>query len=82
MWEYNLSSKENKLLVNSQDLFSGPEILSDEEKARRERQRVYGFGIMEYKFSNDGSALLFPLNGDIYYYNLANKNAKTFNRNG
>ncbi len=31
---------------------------------------------MEYKFSNDGSALLFPLNGDIYYYNLANKNAK------
>ncbi len=76
LWEYNLSSKENKLLVNSQDLFSGPEILSDEEKARRERQRVYGFGIMEYKFSNDGSALLFPLNGDIYYYNLANKNAK------
>jgi dipeptidyl-peptidase-4 len=76
LWEYNLESKENKLLVDSQDLFSGTEVLSDEEKARRERQRIYGFGIMEYKFSNDGSALLFPLNGDIYYYNLANKTAK------
>lgn len=76
LWEYNLESKENKLLVDSQDLFSGTEVLSDEEKARRERQHVYGFGIMEYKFSSDGSALLFPLNGDIYYYNLANKTAK------
>lgn len=73
LWEYNLKSKENMLLVDSQDLFSGTETLSDEEKARRERQRIYGFGIMEYKFSNDGSALLFPLNGDIYYYHLASK---------
>ena len=52
LWEYNLQSKENKLLVDSQALFSGTEILSNEEKARRERQRIYGFGIMEYKFSN------------------------------
>lgn len=76
LWEYNLASKENKLLVDSQELFSGTETLSDEEKARRERQRIYGFGIMEYKFSNDGSALLFPLNGDIYFYDLATKSAK------
>lgn len=76
LWEYNLASKENKLLVDSQALFSGTEELSNEEKARRERQRIYGFGIMEYKFSNDGTALLFPLNGDIYYYHLATKTAK------
>ncbi|WP_442871851.1 S9 family peptidase [Colwellia sp. 75C3] len=76
LWEYNLASKENKLLVDSQSLFSGPESLSDEEKARRERQRIYGVGIMEYQFSQDGSALLFPLNGDIYYYHLATKTAK------
>jgi len=76
LWEYNLKSKENKLLVDSQELFSGTEVLSDEEKARRERQRVYGFGIMEYTFSSDGNALLFPLNGDVYYYHLASKTAK------
>jgi dipeptidyl-peptidase-4 len=76
LWEYNLTSQEHKLLVDSQDIFSGTEKLSDEEKARRERQRIYGVGIMEYQFSSDGSALLFPLNGDIYYYQLANKKAK------
>ncbi|WDE06405.1 S9 family peptidase [Thalassomonas viridans] len=76
LWEYNLASKENKLLVDSQELFSGKEVLSDEEKARRERQRIYGQGIMEYKFSKDGTALLFPLNGDIYYYDLASKTSK------
>jgi len=76
LWEYNFKSQENKLLVDSQMLFSGPEVLSDEEKARRERQRTYGFGIMEYQFSNDGSALLFPLNGDIYYYNLSTNLSK------
>ena len=76
LWEYNLASKEHRLLVDSAALFSGTETLSDEEKARRERQRVYGFGIIEYTFANNGNALLFPLNGDIYYYNLADKKAK------
>jgi dipeptidyl-peptidase 4 len=76
LWEYNLASKENKLLVDSDDIFSGQENLSDEEKARRERMRVYGSGIMEYVFSDDGKALLFPVNGDIYYYHLENKSAK------
>ncbi|MGL1959133.1 MAG: S9 family peptidase [Colwellia sp.] len=76
LWEYNLKSKKNQLLVDSQALFSGTEALSDEEKARRERQRIYGFGIMEYQFSDDGSALLFPLNGDVYYYHLNTKSAK------
>ena len=76
LWEYNLDTKQHKLLVDSQILFSGQENLSDEEKARRERQRMYGVGIMEYQFSRNGSALLFPLNGDIYYYHLATKLAK------
>lgn len=76
LWEYNLASNEHKLLVDSQSLFSGTEVLSNEEKARRERQRIYGFGIMEYHFSADGSALLFPLNGDLYYYHLPSKSSK------
>ncbi|MFD2167808.1 DPP IV N-terminal domain-containing protein [Thalassotalea euphylliae] len=76
LWEYNIEADENRLLVDSNDIFAGPETLSDEEKARRERQRVYGTGIMEYTFSNDGTALLFPVNGDIYYYNLEDKTSK------
>jgi dipeptidyl-peptidase-4 len=76
LWEYNLATKENKRLVDSLTLFSGPEELSNEEKARRERLRIYGFGIIEYKISNKGDALLFPLNGDIYYYHISNHTAK------
>ncbi|MCF6436815.1 DPP IV N-terminal domain-containing protein [Pseudoalteromonas sp. MMG022] len=70
LWEYNLKDNKNRLLVDSQALFSGPETLSDEEKARRERQRIFGRGILEYTWSDDGKALLFPLNGDLYYYQL------------
>jgi len=76
LWEYNLKDKTNRMLVDSESLFSGPETLSDEEKARRERQRIFGKGILEYKFSKDGSALLFPLNGDLYYYNLDKQQSK------
>jgi dipeptidyl-peptidase-4 len=76
LWEYNIKDNTNRLLVDSQALFSGKEELSDEEKARRERQRIYGRGILEYTWSNDGKALLFPLNGDLYYYQLASGQSK------
>lgn len=76
LWEYHIESGETRLLVDSDSLHSGVEKLSDEEKARRERMRVYGSGIMEYYWSKDGSALLFPLNGDVYYFKLANQQTK------
>ncbi len=76
LWEYNIKANSKRLLVDSEALFSGPENLSDEEKARRERQRIFGRGILEYTWSNDGKALLFPLNGDLYYYPLATGKSK------
>ena len=76
LWEYNLKDNKNRLLVDSEALFSGPESLSDEEKARRERQRIFGKGILEYTWSKDGTALLFPLNGDLYYYSLKDAKSK------
>lgn len=76
LWQYEVATGKRSMLVDSQALYSGPENLSDEEKARRERQRIYGKGILEYTFSADGSALLFPLNGDIFYYPLGAKQAK------
>lgn len=76
LWEYNLQSGKNQLLFDADDLHSGPEILSDEEKARRERMRVFGSGIMNYQWAKDGKALLFPLAGDAYYYRLGDAKAK------
>jgi len=76
LWEYNVETGERAMLVDSQALYSGPENLSDEEKARRERQRIFGKGILEYTWSDNGKALLFPLNGDIFYFELGAKKAK------
>ncbi|MDJ0917188.1 MAG: S9 family peptidase [Woeseiaceae bacterium] len=71
LWEYSLDDNELRLLVDSKDLSSGPEQLSDEELARRERLRISGStGIVGYDFSTDGKLLLFPIAGDLYVYDL------------
>ena len=75
LWEYDLKTKKTQMLFNSDELSSGPEELSDEEKARRERMRLSGSGIVSYEWSKDGKALLFPLAGDLYYFKLGDKNA-------
>jgi dipeptidyl-peptidase 4 len=75
LWEYNLQTKQTQMLFNSDDLSSGPENLSDEERARRERMRLSGTGIVSYEWSQDGSALLFPLAGDVYYFKLGTTKA-------
>ena len=71
LWAYQIESGKTEMLVNSDDLHRGDEQLSDEEKARRERLRLSGSGIVDYSWSSDGKALLFPLAGDVYYYRLA-----------
>ncbi|WP_248289631.1 DPP IV N-terminal domain-containing protein [Thalassotalea sp. Y01] len=71
LWQYDIASNKHSLLVDSDSIHSGKEELSDEEKARRERMRVFGSGIMEYVLSADGTQILFPINGDLYLYTLA-----------
>lgn len=75
LWEYHIPSGETRLLFDADDLHTGAENLSDEEKARRERMRVFGSGIMSYQWSADGKALLFPLAGDAFYYRLGDESA-------
>jgi len=76
LWEYHIESGETRMLFDSNDLQSGEEVLSDEEKARRERMRLSGSGIVSYQWSDDGKALLFPLGGDVFYHKLGEKGAK------
>ncbi len=71
LWEYNLKTGQPSLLVDSNSLKFGE--LSEEEKARRERQRISQKGIIEHFWSNDGHHLVFPAGGDLYVYNLGEK---------
>ena len=70
LWAYDVDTGEAALLVSSLELLGAPEVLSEEEKNRRERAREYGRGIIAYSWVDDDT-LLFPLGGDVYLYDLA-----------
>jgi len=72
LWAYDIASGQTAKLVDADDILPGDEVLSDEEKARRERQRTAAFsGIVDYQWAPDGRTLLFPLGGELYLYDLA-----------
>lgn len=72
LWEYNIHDARSQILVDSKILAPSQEKLSDEEIGRRERRRTAALsGILEYSFAPSGRALLFPLDGKIFYYDLA-----------
>ena len=71
LWEYDIRDRRARILVDSKVLAPADEKLSDEEQSRRERQRSAALsGILEYSFAPSGRALLFPLDGRLYYYDL------------
>lgn len=72
LWEYDIVSGATRMLVDSKVVLPGVEILSDAEKARRERQRIAALsGIVDYQWAPDSRQLLFPLGGELYLYDLA-----------
>ena len=81
LWEYNIRDAQARVLVDSDLLAPDRETLSDEERSRRERQRTAALsGILEYSFAPSGRALLFPLGGDLYYYDLAKPAAEALSK--
>ncbi|MBW8776158.1 MAG: DPP IV N-terminal domain-containing protein [Stenotrophomonas sp.] len=76
LWTYDIGSGQTRLLVDSKVVLPGTETLSDEEKARRERQRIAAMtGIVDYQWSPDAQRLLFPLGGELYLYDLKQQGA-------
>ena len=67
-----IAAGRHRLLVDSRSLEPAGETLSAEEEARRERQRTAALrGIVDYQWAPDSRALLFPLGGDLYHYEVA-----------
>lgn len=71
LWEYHIADGASRMLVDSKVLVPEDEQLDEVEKARRERMRIAGKGIVEYTWAPDGKRILFPLAGDLYLYDLS-----------
>lgn len=71
LWEYDIRTGHARMLVDCNELSPTREQHSDEESSHRERNRTAALsGILEYSFAPSGRALLFPLGGNLYYYDL------------
>jgi dipeptidyl-peptidase 4 len=76
LWAYDVATGTTAMLVDSTVLQPGDEVLSDAEKARRERQRIASLtGIVDYHWAPDSRRLLFPLGGELYLYDLSREGA-------
>lgn len=63
LWAYDIKAGTDRLLVDSNQ-FSAKE--SEEERGRRERQRIRDTGIVDYGWDDEGRTLLFPMAGDVF----------------
>ena len=70
LWLHDLATGNVSRLVAATDLIDGARILSDTEKAMRERRRISQGGITDYFWSPDSKSLLFPLQGNLYQFQV------------
>ncbi|SDM36595.1 dipeptidyl-peptidase-4 [Lentzea albidocapillata subsp. violacea] len=76
LWELNTTTGVERLLADPATLLSDPEDLPAEEKARRERTRESGAGIVGYALSRDASVASFALSGRLFVADLVGGTAR------
>lgn len=69
LWAYDLAQRKAVMLLDSAEFAATPE--SEEERARRERQRIPETGVTEYVWDAKGEAVLVPKSGDIWLKPIA-----------
>ena len=66
LWAVETAGGQPRRLVDSRALAPEDRVLSEAERARRERARVFNRGIVEYAWDTEGRQILVPLDGDLY----------------
>ncbi|MGW4210015.1 prolyl oligopeptidase family serine peptidase [Lentzea sp. NPDC004789] len=72
LWELDTATGVERLLADPAQLLTDPEDLPAEEKARRERTRESGAGIVGYALSKDATVASFALSGRLFVADLVN----------
>ncbi len=75
LYEMNVATGDVRLLASPDALLGGPETLSPEERARRERMRVRTTGFTSLELSGDGTRALITLSGRLYLVDRASGKA-------
>jgi dipeptidyl-peptidase-4 len=60
-----------RMLIDGRALSSDTKTLSEAEKSRRERMGLKTRGVVEYHWDDQGRALLVPVQGDLWLYEIA-----------
>lgn len=69
LYELDLETGDERLLLSAERLLGGQaEELSEDELARRERQRQTARGLVSFALSDDGRSILAPLSGTLYMF--------------
>ncbi|ATY16291.1 S9 family peptidase [Amycolatopsis sp. AA4] len=71
LWSFDLATGEETKLIDAAELVSGDEDLPPEERARRERARETGGGVVAFGVDDAFTVVTFTLSGKLYTLDLA-----------
>jgi len=80
LWVADVAGGEPRLLLDGKQLAPAVRELSEAEKARRERAGVATRGVVDYAWDTQGKVILAPVEGDIFVYDVAAKQARRVTR--
>ena len=80
LWVADVAGGEPRLLLDGKQLAPAQRQLSEAEKARRERAGVATRGVVDYAWDSLGKVILAPVEGDLWIYDVAAKQARQLTR--
>ncbi|TAJ69935.1 MAG: S9 family peptidase [Phenylobacterium sp.] len=80
LWIADVAGGEPRLLLDGKQLAPAERELSEAEKARRERAGVATRGVVDYAWDDQGKAILAPVEGDVWVYDVGAKQARQLTR--
>ena len=76
LWEYDVETGTETVLIDPATVLDGEEQLSAEERSRRERSRESAAGIVSYDVDATGRWACFPLSGQLWTVNLVDRSVR------
>jgi dipeptidyl-peptidase-4 len=78
LWRFEFASGEHRCWLDARSLTDKSQILSDAEKAERERKRSFNTGITSFEFNPNGRELLVPIDGAGHLFDIATETLVAF----